>query len=159
MSSKLLDVLFSNPCTHQFSWPRRSPKGNYYQVCLICGDEYQYDWSTMSRKARIKRASNLEGSHATRREAGSLAKTKWVRRARRFRTDLPMQFREKHTELWQKARSETLASREFSSEPQLGLVKGARLKWCSICRPKSPGRPTVWSCAKASFPAKYSAGA
>ncbi len=51
MSSKLLDVLFSNPCTHQFSWPRRSPKGNYYQVCLICGDEYQYDWSTMSRKA------------------------------------------------------------------------------------------------------------
>ena len=101
MSSKLLDVLFSNPCTHQFSWPRRSPKGNYYQVCLICGDEYQYDWNTMSRKARIKRVSNPEGSHATPRAAGSLPKTKWVRRARRFRTDLPMQFREKHTELWQ----------------------------------------------------------
>ena len=36
-------------CSHQFSWPRRSSIGQYYQICVICGEQYSYDWDLMRR--------------------------------------------------------------------------------------------------------------
>jgi hypothetical protein len=36
-------------CPHRFSWPHSGAHGLDYQVCLICGAAYEYDWSTMRR--------------------------------------------------------------------------------------------------------------
>ena len=53
MSQKLLDVFMLGRCAHEFSWPRRSSDGSYYQVCLLCGVEYRYDWHSMRRTGRL----------------------------------------------------------------------------------------------------------
>jgi len=53
MGSRLLDLFRLGRCSHEFSWPRRWPDGEYYQVCLLCGEEYKYDWKTMSRLERV----------------------------------------------------------------------------------------------------------
>jgi hypothetical protein len=42
-------------CTHQFVWPRRVMDGHYYQSCLLCGEEYEYDWTNMRRVRSSKR--------------------------------------------------------------------------------------------------------
>ena len=54
MPQKLLDVLMLGRCSHEFSWPRRAADGHYYQVCLLCAAQYQYDWKTMRRTARVQ---------------------------------------------------------------------------------------------------------
>jgi len=45
----LLGSVLNRDCPHQFSWPYRLPTGGYYQVCERCGDQYLYDWATMTR--------------------------------------------------------------------------------------------------------------
>ena len=39
-------------CRHSFSWPH-SVEGRDYQVCVICGSAYEYDWRTMRRTRRL----------------------------------------------------------------------------------------------------------
>ena len=41
-----------NQCSHKFLWPQRSPDGHYYQACLLCRTEYEYDWESMQRVRR-----------------------------------------------------------------------------------------------------------
>src|SRR5712664_4284177 len=53
MPQKLMDVFMLGRCSHEFSWPRRSANGEYYQVCLVCASAYQYDWKTMRRGNRV----------------------------------------------------------------------------------------------------------
>lgn len=55
MQQKILDVLMLGRCSHEFSWPRRGADGTYYQVCLLCAAEYEYDWTTMRRTERVER--------------------------------------------------------------------------------------------------------
>lgn len=44
-------------CSHQFSFPIKLPDGTYYQVCIVCGAEYGYDWQRMRRtKALLPRS-------------------------------------------------------------------------------------------------------
>ena len=38
-------------CAHEFFWPQRGADGRYYQVCRLCGAEYEYDWNSMRRTA------------------------------------------------------------------------------------------------------------
>jgi hypothetical protein len=40
-------------CVHKFLWPRRSDNGCYYQACLLCGAEYEYDWKGMLRMETV----------------------------------------------------------------------------------------------------------
>ncbi|HXY02713.1 MAG TPA: hypothetical protein VEI49_04005 [Terriglobales bacterium] len=40
-------------CRHSFSWPHSSIDGRDYQVCVICGSAYEYDWRTMRRTRRL----------------------------------------------------------------------------------------------------------
>jgi hypothetical protein len=40
----MLDV-----CSHEFFWPRRAADGHYYELCRLCGVEYEYDWKNMRR--------------------------------------------------------------------------------------------------------------
>lgn len=49
---KLLKLLLRQGCTHRFSWPRIDANGRHYQVCLACGQAYEYDWEMMRRTKR-----------------------------------------------------------------------------------------------------------
>jgi hypothetical protein len=53
VSTPLLERLLQSFCRHQFSWPHTGIHGQDYQVCLICGVAYSYDWATMRRTGRI----------------------------------------------------------------------------------------------------------
>lgn len=53
MGSSIFEKIFGR-CAHQFSWPRKSSEGGYYQVCLSCGAQYGYDWEAMKRTGRIE---------------------------------------------------------------------------------------------------------
>src|SRR5947199_3608557 len=46
------DSSYARLCSHEFLWPRRAADGNYYQVCLLCGTKYKYDWKSMQRMER-----------------------------------------------------------------------------------------------------------
>lgn len=113
MASKLLNFLLLGRCGHQFSWPRRWPDGDYYQVCLLCGDEYKYDWKLMRR---IEHVSERAPQHA--REGGARPgrtctrkKLSWSPRARRIKLlDLEIQFREKGADAWHDGRIENISA-------------------------------------------------
>jgi PilZ domain len=86
MGSRLLELLRLGRCSHEFSWPRRWPDGEYYQVCLLCGEEYRYDWKTMSRQERVSAHEKLqERPRAGARRTCSPKKPSWSPRARRVK--------------------------------------------------------------------------
>jgi hypothetical protein len=97
MPQKLMDVLMLGRCSHEFSWPRRSANGEYYQVCLLCAAAYQYDWKTMRRGARVEHPA--PETAAVRRRSGQKQPT-WVPRARRLKLDLPIRYRVKNLSSW-----------------------------------------------------------
>jgi hypothetical protein len=45
--------LLGKGCSHRFSWPRIDADGGHYQICLLCGTAYEYDWTRMRRTARL----------------------------------------------------------------------------------------------------------
>ena len=49
MATRFLQRLIENLCPHRFSWPHSATHGQDYQVCLICGTAFGYDWTTMRR--------------------------------------------------------------------------------------------------------------
>jgi hypothetical protein len=49
----LLKLVFGRGCQHRFSWPRIDSKGDHYQICLLCGTAYEYDWRMMRRTDRL----------------------------------------------------------------------------------------------------------
>ena len=97
MPQKLMDVLLLGRCSHEFSWPRRSPNGEYYQVCMVCATAYQYDWKTMRRGHRIEEPTAETAS--VRRRSGQ-KQPAWVPRARRLRLDIPVRYRGKNLSTW-----------------------------------------------------------
>jgi hypothetical protein len=85
MSSRLLDLFRLGRCSHEFSWPRRWPDGEYYQVCLLCGEEYKYDWNTMSRLERVSGLRPVENTQAGASADHAKKKPSWTPRARRIK--------------------------------------------------------------------------
>src|SRR6059036_839008 len=86
---QILDVLMLGRCSHEFSWPRRAA-AEYYQVCLLCGAEYKYDWKAMRRIERVEHSMQeptvaRSGSHSK--------KSSWVPRARRLKLQIPLRYR------------------------------------------------------------------
>src|ERR1041385_752109 len=59
--ARFLSLFLQKLCTHRFSWPH-SVHGRDYQVCVICGTAYEYDWATMRRvrKLTMPRAGQAE---------------------------------------------------------------------------------------------------
>lgn len=53
-------------CRHSFSWPHSSIDGRDYQVCVICGSAYEYDWRTMRRTKRLASVLNDQGRYDSR---------------------------------------------------------------------------------------------
>jgi hypothetical protein len=89
----LLDLMLLKHCAHEFSWPRRLPDGDCYQVCLLCGEQYGYDWKKMSRTVRLSKAHLLNSVPAS--------PTKWSPRARRFAVSIPIEYRAAGESTWQ----------------------------------------------------------
>jgi len=57
MTTPWLSRLLESFCQHRFSWPHTGVHGQDYQVCLICGAAYEYDWTTMRRTRRLATAN------------------------------------------------------------------------------------------------------
>ena len=106
MPQKLMDVLMLGRCSHEFSWPRRSANGDYYQVCLLCAAAYQYDWKTMRRGDRVE--SPVPDTTAGRRRTSPKQPT-WVPRARRLKLDLPIRYRVKNLSNWYEGRVQNIS--------------------------------------------------
>ena len=97
MKRKLLDVIFG--CSHEFSWPRR--EGNsYYQVCLLCGVEYAYDWKTMQRTEKLTADGHTKRRVPSRRQGRPTAPQSWRPRERRFKFETEIQHRYLETQDW-----------------------------------------------------------
>jgi hypothetical protein len=58
-------------CSHQFTWPRLSANGKHYQICLLCGNEYEYDWNRMQRTNRLL-VTNIKLASAQARWPGTV---------------------------------------------------------------------------------------
>jgi len=97
MPQKLMDVLMLGRCSHEFSWPRRTSAGDYYQVCLLCAAAYQYDWKTMRRGHRVEDPAAL--STTSPRRSGHKQPT-WTPRARRLKLNIPVRYRGKNLSTW-----------------------------------------------------------
>ncbi len=94
MGRTLSDVLPLFTCSHEFSWPRKLPAGDYYQVCLRCGVEYGYDWATMRRTDKVGHATSIQNRGQMNRNAG------WKPRARRLHLEMPILYRSSDREQW-----------------------------------------------------------
>ena len=112
MGSRLLDLFRLGHCPHEFSWPRRWPDGDYYQVCLLCGEEYKYDWNTMSRLERVTDEHLAERPRAGARPGRVRARKKptWTPRARRIKLNgREMKYREVGTAAWHRGTVENVS--------------------------------------------------
>ncbi len=122
MATLLERIWFS--CRHQFSWPRRSEDGGYYQVCLECGVRYRYDWSSMRRVARLDLESEAEPENFERKPVGkcdaertsapaaghvAVRRKGWHPRERRLRVVVPVLYREKGGVDWLNGQSENIS--------------------------------------------------
>jgi hypothetical protein len=87
-------------CFHEFSWPRQSGEGEYYQVCLRCGARYAYDWSAMRRTTRLK--SDSEPIRTTTILARGHS---WRPRERRFKLEVPVLYRLEGSSNWLNGRT------------------------------------------------------
>lgn len=65
MSSGFLKQFLQKFCRHEFSWPHSGAHGQDYQVCVICGTIYEYDWVSMRRTRRL--ASVPDGTESSAR--------------------------------------------------------------------------------------------
>jgi hypothetical protein len=52
MANTFLSGILEKLCPHRFSWPH-SAHGRDYQVCVICGTAYEYDWTKMRRVRKL----------------------------------------------------------------------------------------------------------
>jgi len=48
-------------CSHRFTWPRIDAQGRNYQICLLCGTAYEYDWRIMQRTDRLLAVDARQG--------------------------------------------------------------------------------------------------
>ena len=94
MGRTLSDVIPLFACAHEFSWPRKTSSGDYYQVCLRCGVEYGYDWNTMRRTEKVGHSTAVGMRGQMNRASG------WRPRARRIHTEMPILYRANAGEPW-----------------------------------------------------------
>jgi hypothetical protein len=101
MPGKLLDrILFT--CNHEFSWPRRTDDGSYYQVCLHCGVRYRYDWARMRRLDKIQAEAEASPLPTPGKRPSHKHDTRmtWHPRERRLKWTAEVRYRIKGTDQW-----------------------------------------------------------
>jgi hypothetical protein len=125
MGSRLLEVISLFQCSHQFGWPRRTQEGDYYQVCLVCGAEYDYDWTEMRRtekRARKDRARDTASKRASQRSHRS-----WHPRERRLPWNVEVQFRSAGAREWLQGKVENISRTGLLLISEFRLDKGAHV--------------------------------
>jgi hypothetical protein len=123
MATSLLDgILFT--CSHQFSWPRCSDEGDYYQVCLRCGAEYSYDWDAMRRIKRIDGEERGTSTKAGRRPV----KRSWVPRERRIKHDVPVLYRKKGSPEWLHGHCENVSRTGLLIKAEMAIPSDVELE-------------------------------
>lgn len=95
MGRTLSEVLPLFACAHEFSWPRKTTSGDYYQVCLRCGAEYGYDWNTMRRTEKVGRSTAVQTRGQMNRAAAG-----WKPRSRRIHMEMPILYRAAAGDPW-----------------------------------------------------------
>jgi hypothetical protein len=82
-------------CAHEFLWPRRAADGRYYQTCILCGVEYEYDWRSMRRMERIDRKTP-----PTTLRMEATQKRTFIPRARRMVAQISVRYRATGSGIW-----------------------------------------------------------
>ena len=93
-------------CSHEFTWPRRTATGEYYQVCTLCATAYEYDWKTMRRGGKVDEP--LADTVSIRRRSGQ-KQPAWMPRARRVRSSLPIRYRGKNLSTWYEGKIQNIS--------------------------------------------------
>jgi hypothetical protein len=70
MSAGFIDRIIEKLCPHRFSWPHSGANGQDYQVCLLCGNAYEYDLLNMRRTGRLVNPDAVRGE-PLHRQAGA----------------------------------------------------------------------------------------
>src|SRR5438876_1228410 len=81
----LPDSSYAHLCSHEFLWPRRAADGHYYQICLLCGAKYKYDWKRMQRIGR------MDTDHGTNSVSGSSSLSAHLKAVPRLRLLLELE--------------------------------------------------------------------
>jgi hypothetical protein len=128
-------------CRHQFSWPRHSGDGEYYQICLQCGVKYRYDWSAMRRTGRWEHEVRRQEAEAprspVRKGGGGLAcrtrtevakSISWRPRERRLHFESPVLYREKAAPEWRHGLSENISRSGMLFQAKEELPAGTQLE-------------------------------
>ncbi len=123
MVQKLLDALKFKICSHQFAWPRRAADGQYYQVCVLCAAQFEYDWNTTHRTRRAA-APVVETATATRRSRDHVRGTSWTPRAARLDLQSSARFRERGKLPWHPGLIENLSQSGLLLATAEELAKG-----------------------------------
>ncbi len=120
MSSLISRIIWA--CPHQFSWPRREENGAYYQLCLVCGSKYEYDWKQMRRTTRIE-----EDVPSTTRASHRQKKVTWTPRERRHAHVVPVRYRVGEGE-WLEGTSENLSRSGILFRTEAKVEQGSALQ-------------------------------
>jgi len=129
MPGKLLDrILFT--CNHEFSWPRRTEDGSYYQVCLHCGVQYRYDWARMRRleKIQAEAAATPLAQPGKRPSHKHDTRVTWHPRERRLKWTADVHYRVKGTDQWFEGKAENVSRSGLLFLANEPLEAGAELE-------------------------------
>ena len=128
---ELFSALFTRTCSHQFAWPRRTSDGTVYQVCLICGDCFRYDWNTMTRGERIDVAP----------ETAIIPRLTWKTRSRRIRWEKPLLYRESGSTEWVNGTVENISESGISFTGGQLVTAGIELEMIFVMPHEITGQP------------------
>jgi hypothetical protein len=107
--ANLISSVFTRSCSHEFSWPRRRADGSHYQTCVQCGDNFFYDWDSMTRGERF--AAELDESHLDKPHKESTPEgRRTLPRARRLATATPIMYRQTRTSEWHSGTLENISA-------------------------------------------------
>ena len=121
-NAEILEILALTSCSHHFSWPRRASEGEYYQVCVLCGDQYDYDWNSMRRLRR--RPLQPAGKDATAQKRA----TAWYPRARRIPLAGLVRHLELGTDMWIEGELKNISNSGVLFAGSGLLPKGTRIQ-------------------------------
>ena len=127
----LLSSLFTRACSHQFAWPRRAADGTLYQVCLICGDCFRYDWNTMSRGERIEVVHRVSSS----------PRMAWKPRSRRIHLEQLLLYRQSDTTEWFPGALQDISESGVSFVGDQPLCAGIELQMILVMPQEITGQP------------------
>ena len=128
MPRRLLELVNLFNCKHEFSWPRRREGGEYYQVCLLCGVEYCYDWHSMQRTGRAPRESSTSAGATIGTRHQRRPHRSWRPRERRIKCESVMTFRARGTAAWQDGVLENVSRSGILFRTEKTATRGQRIE-------------------------------